>query len=561
MLNTSNRDGFSSLRKQAKQWLRSIRQGDAEALARLGRHFPHYSHPPVLREVQQALAREHGFGSWAQLKEHYVDFAARSDGVGLVDVFLEHACIFTPKPDFVTKRRRAERIRARHPSIATSTLHTAIVSGEVDHVRALLDADPSAIRQPGGRHEWAPILFACYGRLPNPTAQARALDTLALLLDRGADPNAYFVSADEWKLKFTALAGVMGQGEMGQPEHPQADEAARLLLSRGAHPNDGQAIYNTHLSGDDPRWLDLLIAHGLDAAAPLNWHADSGSQHLSGLDGSLRTLDFLVAQAAANGHRQRLEVLLKAGANPNAVSHYTGKTAHQSSVVLGDSESAALLERFGARVIPVEGHDAFVAAARSGDIDAARRLLEAHPQYAEIGDPLTEAAHRGETEMVRRLLEAGVDANAKSKHGHRALNNASDHLETARVLLDHGADPQGRAFGGTPTQWAYHASNPTMARFFAEQSRSLLDALRSGHLALVTELLTADPTCIEERDGEGNGPLHALTVDANVAELVIPELLKRGVKLDARNAAGQTAAEHLDERGYDHVADLLEASA
>ena len=560
MSKSTHRRRFLSLRKQAKQWLRSIRRGDADALERLRQQLPRHAIPPVLREVQQALARERGFASWAALKEHHVDFAGKDDAEGLIDIFLEYACIFTPPTDFASKWRRAERIRARYPAMATATLHAAVVCGEVEDVRARLDADPSAIRSPGGPYGWAPVLFACFGRLPNPKAQARALEMLTLLLERGADPNAYFVSADEWKLKFTALAGVLGQGEMAQPEHPQADEAARLLLAYGADPNDGQALYNTHLSGDDPRWLELLIAHGLRPEAHLQWHADPAAASQSGLDKSARSLDFLVAEAAATGRRRRLEVLLEAGANPDAVSHYTGRTAHQCAQTYGDPDVVALLERFGATVAAVDGHDAFVAAARSGRLEEARGLLRENPSYASIGDPLTEAAQRGESEAVRRLLAAGVESNALSKHGHRALNNACDHPETARLLLAHGADPAGRVFGGTPCGWALHARNETMARFFAEQSRSLLDALNSGHLELAMALLQSNPACVEERDEAGNGPLHALTTRADFAERIVPVLLARGAKLNDRNQAGQTAAEFLEERGYDDVADILDAA-
>src|SRR5262249_46879730 len=63
--------GFEALRKQAKRWLASLRAEDREALARLERVLPQHSARLGLREVQQALAREQGFASWAQLKEHH----------------------------------------------------------------------------------------------------------------------------------------------------------------------------------------------------------------------------------------------------------------------------------------------------------------------------------------------------------------------------------------------------------------------------------------------------------------------------------------------------------
>ncbi len=51
-----------SLRKQAKQWLKALRAGDAPAVARLRAALPDQplGRAPTLRTVQLALARERG---------------------------------------------------------------------------------------------------------------------------------------------------------------------------------------------------------------------------------------------------------------------------------------------------------------------------------------------------------------------------------------------------------------------------------------------------------------------------------------------------------------------
>lgn len=59
---------LESLRRQAKRWLKALRAGDAEARTRLLRAHPGVSDPVGLRDVQHALARELGYGSWAELK-------------------------------------------------------------------------------------------------------------------------------------------------------------------------------------------------------------------------------------------------------------------------------------------------------------------------------------------------------------------------------------------------------------------------------------------------------------------------------------------------------------
>jgi hypothetical protein len=59
---------LANLRNEAKRWLKDLRAGDAEARARLQRAYPDAPSGPVLRDVQQALAREHGYDDWLALK-------------------------------------------------------------------------------------------------------------------------------------------------------------------------------------------------------------------------------------------------------------------------------------------------------------------------------------------------------------------------------------------------------------------------------------------------------------------------------------------------------------
>ena len=59
---------LESLKKEAKRWLAAIRAGDADARGRLERAVPGTKDSPGLRDVQLALAREHGFDRWAALK-------------------------------------------------------------------------------------------------------------------------------------------------------------------------------------------------------------------------------------------------------------------------------------------------------------------------------------------------------------------------------------------------------------------------------------------------------------------------------------------------------------
>jgi hypothetical protein len=59
---------LESLKKEAKRWLAAIRAGDADARARFADARPGVAGEPGLRDVQVALAREHGFDGWTDLK-------------------------------------------------------------------------------------------------------------------------------------------------------------------------------------------------------------------------------------------------------------------------------------------------------------------------------------------------------------------------------------------------------------------------------------------------------------------------------------------------------------
>lgn len=60
---------LANLRKEAKRWLDELRAGDADARVRLERAYPDAPPRPVLRDVQHALAREHGYDNWLGLKQ------------------------------------------------------------------------------------------------------------------------------------------------------------------------------------------------------------------------------------------------------------------------------------------------------------------------------------------------------------------------------------------------------------------------------------------------------------------------------------------------------------
>lgn len=117
----------------------------------------------------------------------------------------------------------------------------AAALGNAAALATVLRDEPSIAVTEGGPWRLPPLLYLAYSRVP----QADPVGSAELLLDAGADPDAGFL----WQglpTPFTVLTGCFGHGEGGpgrQPAHPHGERLGRLLLGRGAEPNDAQTLY------------------------------------------------------------------------------------------------------------------------------------------------------------------------------------------------------------------------------------------------------------------------------------------------------------------------------
>jgi hypothetical protein len=59
---------LDNLRREAKRWLKALRVNNPEARRRFESAHPKHTGPPTLRDVQHALAREHGFQNWNEIR-------------------------------------------------------------------------------------------------------------------------------------------------------------------------------------------------------------------------------------------------------------------------------------------------------------------------------------------------------------------------------------------------------------------------------------------------------------------------------------------------------------
>jgi ankyrin repeat protein len=477
------RPSLDYLRNESRELQRGARQGDAEALAFFAEHHPR-GEAGTLTGVQLAVARSYGFASWPKLREH-VETINRyfwppgetgSDGeeLDLVDRFLAYACLTYTGVDTRKRPQAAAALLDLHPEIATASVHAMAAANEADAMRAAITADPTLVDQPGGPHRWVPLLYAAYARVPGRST----LDTARVLLGAGADPNAG--SLWDGTYPFTALTGVLGGGEEGQPRHPDGLAFARLLLEAGASPNDTQAIYNGTFSPDNSH-LELLFEFGLGTGDPGPWPPRLGPRAATVADYLQLNLEWAVQHFFVD----RVRLMLEHDVDPNGKSHYRedNRSPYELAELAGNRECAELLLAAGAEPHKLDPVELFVAACMRADraeVEAAR--TDELVRRAEHGHaPLAEAAALGHREAVHLMLNVGFDVNAHGRdsataagHGGTALHEAAGvgDRELVETLLNCGADPCIRDFrwNATAAGWAQYAGYDELAQYLEERS-------------------------------------------------------------------------------------------
>lgn len=548
---------LDTLRKEAKRWLKALRDGDSAAWERLRAAWSRDGHEPPaspgLRQVQQALAREHDFPSWAHLKEALV---RRAEAALSPD---ELAAIVLKAAWDQGDRAAGARIAARHPGLAKHSMHAAVAYGDIDEVRRRIAEDPASAAARGGPYGWEPLLYLAYSRLPFAAVSGNALDLARLLLDHGADPNAEF--NDGWDNSFKVLTGVIALGEGIRPPHPRDRELAELLVACGADPYDIQALYNTSIVGDDTYWLDFMWSHCEAQGSEARW-ASTREKSLGG--DKMSTLDYLLGNAVASNHFARTRWLLEHGADPGGRNAYSKQPHHQVARARGFSAVANLLAGYGAKEAELSPHVAFVSACLAMDEPQARRLAAENPAYLRDPTPLLIAAQQDRTDVLRLLLDLGMPVDLATPKGQRALHEAAGAgaLGAIRLLIEAGADidRRGGDYQATPLGHGVFWKNWAVVDLIAPLSRDPHDLAWAGRAERLGAILAEDPSLVRALNPHRLAPLFCLPDDEDAAAQVAEVLLAFGADPRARNPKRETPDEAARKRGLDDAADLIAAA-
>jgi ankyrin repeat protein len=392
--------------------------------------------------------------------------------------FIEAACVPLDSGHASGTLERAQEILSADPELADRSIHAAAILGDAAAVRRFLDLDAGNATAKGGPRRWDALTHLCFSRYLrlDHARTAGFVNAAEALLEAGASANTGFNASDHDPPEFESVL----YGAAGVAHHPGV---TRVLLHRGADPNDDEVVYHTPETYDNAV-LTLLLDTGklnADSLATLllrkhDWHDRDGVKLLleRGADPNHTTRWGFSAlhQALRRDNDLRIiELLLDRGADPTLPAH--GRSAAAMAAREGRGDVLDLFARRGSPIV-LEGVDRLLAACARHDASEVHSLLAREPELvqqisAQAGKWLGEFAGVGNTEGVRHLLDLGADVAAVDEEGDgywgiakmsTALHVAAWRARhsTVKLLVERGAPvdvPDGR--GRTPLMLAVRA--------------------------------------------------------------------------------------------------------
>jgi ankyrin repeat protein len=336
------------------------------------------------------------------------------------------------------------------------------------------------------------------------------------------------------------------------------------LLEAGADPNstsgEGEPVLMAAARSGNIATVNQLLDHGARPNAREGWQAQTA-----------------LMWAAAENHGDVVQALLRRGADPNATAdilEYWAMTPSEPATPKVNT--------------PKGGMAVLLYAARQGSLDAVRALAAADGLDLNQTDPdgvgaLLYATLNGHYDVAAYLLEKGADPNLTDQYGRALLYAVIDMhrvereprpqartgdlttpLALATLALAKGADPNAQIVGRVPSRCANGCYSAGI-----EGATPLWRAARANDVEAVALLLGAgaDPR-IPARDG--STPLmvaagqawresHSLGTEGE-SIAIIRQFLERGLDINDRNAAGETALHGAAARGADAVVRFLAAN-
>jgi ankyrin repeat protein len=385
------RPSLEQLRKQAKEYLQTLRAADSS----IG-----------LAAAQHTLAREYGFDSWPKLVHHVGSLQPMPRMLQPAELKSDQKLLWSPG--------RGTDVWA---------LIQACTSGDLETVRALIAKDPSLAR---AHYDYRkPLYFA---------VRENRIDVVRFLLEQDRNPLDLWVDDDPLE-----IARDRGYTEM---ERLLTD----TLETRFNASAKGEPVALALRNHDLKQMIALL-----DAKSELVNMGDTRSNqpiHWATMTRQLDAIDELLRRCA-DINAQRMD-----GARPIHVTNgdyfYRGWRDVPRNWPVTAAQVMAHLKSRGAFIdLPTACHTGDIERVREllgQDPSLANKIGEHDGYYLGAGAPLSNAAAVGRLDIVQLLLDHGADPNLpeeqfapKGKALYSAVQNG--HYEIAKLLLERGAFP------------------------------------------------------------------------------------------------------------------------
>jgi ankyrin repeat protein len=421
-------------KKQAKEFIKAAKAGDARAFALMREHHPRLKHASddelrrtkfALADAQLIVARWHGFESWAKFAKHIETITSDSS-----------SRVWT----------RAEK---------------ALVDGDVATLDALLARHGDMLRKGPVQSSWWGGLAPNYSKGDARAMIAREHDfeswdqfaAFAEAMKNARSPVAQFEAAVD-----AIIVGDIATLEQLLRANPS------LVRARSTRKHHSALLHYVGSNGVEgfrqrtPNNIVKVAEILLDAGADINATADmyGGGSDTLGLAATS------IHPVTAGVQEELMAFLLARGAS------------------LGGEEGAAAWSKLinachangrpGAAEFLAERADGLdlEAAAGVGRLDIVKTFFDANGHLTanatdkQMQDGFTWACEYGRTAVVEFLLQRGMDAAAKLRH-HRQTGMHwaayGGYADTVRVLLRHNApvNVKDETFEGTPLGWGLYA--------------------------------------------------------------------------------------------------------
>jgi hypothetical protein len=418
---------LSQYKKQAKELVKALNAGDADARARVAAHHPRLSAAGLtavaLADAQLVIAREHGIESW---------------------------------PKFVLEIER--RAGADSPARIWKLAARAVIAGDAAALERLLRDHEQILKA-------EPPRGSQFDGLPPGFSAGDVRDIIAA--------NHHFATWDEFEAfavdlrddtsptaRFEAAVDAVVRGDEATLDrllraHPELIHArsrrvhhSTLLLYVGANGVEGFRQKTPKNAG---RIAERLLAAGADVNAVGDMYRGTTTLGLVATS---------VHPVTTGVQAELVDVLVRAGASlTHAVApDYTHGRVVNACLANGRGEGAQLVAQHGAE-LDLEG------AAGVGRLDVVRTFFDKRGSLTPDASPeqirrgAFWACQYGHREVVEFLLEHGLDV-ATSRRDKTMLHSAAlgGHPDIVRTLIAHGApiDLEDDDYHATALGWALH---------------------------------------------------------------------------------------------------------